>query len=198
MFVLYQYHLDIAWWRHQWKHFPCYWPFVRGIHRLPVNSGHKGQWRGALMFPLICAWISVWVNNRETGDLRRHRSHYDVTIMIARVNTKHWGYWEGFTSDVFISHFDGLSPFCIDKAVRRMLECLRPSGLVQFPRRYVLVTSTLQWRQSGRVSNHQPNDCFLNNSFRRRSKKTSKLRVTGLCEVFSFTGDRWIPRTKGQ
>ena len=37
-----------------WKHFPRYWPFVRGIHRQPVNSPHKGQWRGALMFSLIC------------------------------------------------------------------------------------------------------------------------------------------------
>ena len=32
------------------KHFPCYWPFVRGIHRSPVNSPHKGQWRGVLVF----------------------------------------------------------------------------------------------------------------------------------------------------
>ena len=32
------------------KHFPYHWPFVRGIHRSPVNSHHKGQWRGALMF----------------------------------------------------------------------------------------------------------------------------------------------------
>ena len=39
----------------KWKHFPRYWPFVRGIHRSPVNSLHKGQWRGALMFSLICA-----------------------------------------------------------------------------------------------------------------------------------------------
>ena len=39
----------------KWKHFPRYWPFVRGIHRSPVNSPHKGQWRGALMFYLICA-----------------------------------------------------------------------------------------------------------------------------------------------
>ena len=46
------------------KHFPRYCPFVRGIHRSPVNSPHKGQWRGALMFSLICAWINGWVNNR--------------------------------------------------------------------------------------------------------------------------------------
>ena len=66
----------------KWKHFPRYWPFVRGIHRSPVNSPQKGQWRGALMFSLICAWINDWVNNREAGDLRRHRAHYDVTVMI--------------------------------------------------------------------------------------------------------------------
>ena len=34
----------------KWKHFPRYWQFVRGIHRWPVNSSHKGQWLGALMF----------------------------------------------------------------------------------------------------------------------------------------------------
>ena len=39
----------------KWKHFPRYWRFVRGIHRLPVNSPHKGQWRGVLVFSLICA-----------------------------------------------------------------------------------------------------------------------------------------------
>ena len=47
----------------------------------PVNSPHKGQWRGALMFSLICAWINGWVNNREAVDLRRYRAHYDVTVM---------------------------------------------------------------------------------------------------------------------
>ena len=65
----------------KWKHFPRYWPFVRGIHRSPVNSPHKGQWRGALMFTLICARINDWVNNREAGDLRRYRTHYDVIVM---------------------------------------------------------------------------------------------------------------------
>ena len=61
----------------KWKQFSRYWPFVRGIHRSP----HKGQWRGALMFSLICAWINGWVNNGEAGDLIRHRAHYDVTVM---------------------------------------------------------------------------------------------------------------------
>ena len=61
----------------KWKLFPRNWPFVRGIHRSP----HKGQWRGALMFSLICVWIFGWVNNRVAGDLRRYRTHYDVTVM---------------------------------------------------------------------------------------------------------------------
>ena len=43
---------------------------------------HKGQWRGTLMFSLICAWIIGWINNREAGDLRRHRAHYDVIVMM--------------------------------------------------------------------------------------------------------------------
>ena len=44
---------------------------------------HTGQWRGALMLPVICTWMNSWTNNREVGDLGRHRGHYDVTIMSA-------------------------------------------------------------------------------------------------------------------
>ena len=78
--------LWLSWWRHQMEFFPRYWPFVRGIHRSPVNSPHKGQWRRAL-FSLICTWINGWVNNREAGDLRRHRTHYDVIVMIVATNS---------------------------------------------------------------------------------------------------------------
>ena len=63
----------------KWKHFLRYWPFVRGIHRSPVNSPYKGQWRGTLMFSLICARINR-VNNRQAGDLRRNRAHYDDIV----------------------------------------------------------------------------------------------------------------------
>ena len=69
----------------KWKHFPRNWPFVRKIHRSPVNFPHKGQWRGALMFSLIYVWINDWANNREAGDLRRQHGHYDVIVM-ARKN----------------------------------------------------------------------------------------------------------------
>ena len=77
LMVIAWFHDDVI----KWKHFPLYWPFVRGIHRSPVNSPHKGQWRRALMFTLICARINGWVNNREAGDLRRYNAHYDVIVM---------------------------------------------------------------------------------------------------------------------
>ena len=72
---------EISWWRHQMETFPRNWTFVRGSRRSPVNSPHKGQWRWALMFSLISVWINDWVNNREAGDWRRYRAHYDVIVM---------------------------------------------------------------------------------------------------------------------
>ena len=66
----------------KWKHFSRYWPFVRGIHQSPVDPPHNGQWRGALMLSLIRAWTHGWVNNPDVGDLRNHRAHYDVTLML--------------------------------------------------------------------------------------------------------------------
>ena len=66
----------------KWKQFPRYWPFLRGIYLSPVNSLQKGQSRSALIFSLIYSWINGWVSNREAGDLRRHRIHYDVTVII--------------------------------------------------------------------------------------------------------------------
>ena len=71
------YHDDVI----KWKHFPRNWPFVREIHRSPVNFPHKGQWRGCLLFSLIYARKNDWVNNREAGDLRRQHGHYDVIVM---------------------------------------------------------------------------------------------------------------------
>ena len=66
------------WWRHQMETFFALLALCAGNSPVPVNSPHKGQWRGALMFSLICVWINGWVNNREAGDLRRHRGHYAV------------------------------------------------------------------------------------------------------------------------
>ena len=68
-----------TWWRHQMEVFSALLDICAG--NAPVNSQHKGQWRGALMFSLIGAWLNVWVNTREAGDLRRYRAHYDVIVM---------------------------------------------------------------------------------------------------------------------
>ena len=55
-----------------------------GIHLSPVDSlhPHKDQWRTALMFSLIYVWTNGWANNWDAGDLRRHRTHYDVRVLI--------------------------------------------------------------------------------------------------------------------
>ena len=70
-----------TWWRHQMETFSALLAFCAGNSPVPVNSPHKGQWRGALMFSLIYARINDWVNNRKAGDLRRQRGHYDVIVM---------------------------------------------------------------------------------------------------------------------
>ena len=82
----------------------------------------------------------------------------------------------------------------------------RVTGFDEYPQRAIpTITSVsathspaLQWRHNERhsVSNHQPRDCLFNCLFRRRSKKTSKLRVTGLCEGNSpWTGEFPAQRT---
>ena len=79
------------------EHFPRDWLFMRWIHRSPVNSPHKGQWRGVSIFSLIYAWTNGWVNNRDSGDMRRHRAHYVVNVM-------HWS--DSFVSDRCLIHVD--------------------------------------------------------------------------------------------
>ena len=58
--------------------------------RLWGESLHKGQWRGALMFSLICAWTNGWTSKWGAGDFRRHRAHDDLTVM--DMSSTH--YWE--------------------------------------------------------------------------------------------------------
>ena len=74
-------HVIVSWWRHQMETFSALLALCAGNSPVPVNSPHKGQWRGALMFSLIYAWINDWVNNREAGDLRRQGGHYGVIVM---------------------------------------------------------------------------------------------------------------------
>ena len=82
-----------TWWRHQMETFSALLDICAGNSPVPVNSPHKGQWRGALVFSLICVWINGWVNNRKAGDLRRYRTHYDVSVM--NLFGERW-YWATF------------------------------------------------------------------------------------------------------
>ena len=98
--------LDISWWRHQMETFSALLAVCAENSPVPVNSPHKGQWRGGLMFSLIRTRINGWVNNREAGDLRRHQAHCDVIVMwiawihqdklYKRIKTKlnkQWSFW---------------------------------------------------------------------------------------------------------
>ena len=92
------------WWRHQMETFSALLAICAGNLPVPVNSPHKGQWRGAMMFSLIYPWINDWVSNREAGALRRHRGHYDVIVM-------HWLYslWLFFPVSVVLYATDGMT-----------------------------------------------------------------------------------------
>ena len=101
-------------------------PALWGIHRSPMDSPHKGQWRGAFMFTLICALTHGWTNNGDAGDLRSHRAHYDGTVTLELVERNlshqyiHWyntplliivGEWRISSLNLAITISDnGLSP----------------------------------------------------------------------------------------
>ena len=72
----------------KWKHFPHYWPFVRGIHGhrwIPrTNASDAEFW---FLFDL--RWANSWASNRYAGGLKRYRAHYDVTVMYAQYSPKY-------------------------------------------------------------------------------------------------------------
>ena len=75
---------NVAWWRHQVEKFSVL--LALSAANSPVTcESPVNQWRGALVFSLICAWINGWVNNSKTVDLRCHRAHYDVIVMLQSV-----------------------------------------------------------------------------------------------------------------
>ena len=78
-----RYRESVSWRRHQMETFSALLAICGGNSSGPRWTPlHKGQWRGALMFSLICAWINGWVNNGEAGDLRCYYAHYDFIVMM--------------------------------------------------------------------------------------------------------------------
>ena len=92
-----------TWWRHQMETFSALLGICAGNSPVPVNSPHKGQWREALMFSLICVWINGWANNCKAGDLRRYCAHYDVIVM--RIKIIWWNKEQGMISESLITPF---------------------------------------------------------------------------------------------
>ena len=85
----------------KWNHFPHYWPFMREIHRSPMNSPHKGQWRGALMFFFY---------------LRPNK----------RLSKQSWGWWFETPSCPLWSHCnvgDGINPDVYPHTKRIRCQC---------------------------------------------------------------------------
>ena len=69
-------------WGARWRQDLYYWPFVRGIHRLPVDSLTKDQKRGDLVIYFMLVWTSWWTNTRATT----WRSGY-VSAMLSKIET---------------------------------------------------------------------------------------------------------------
>ena len=80
--------LLIPWWSHQMETFSALLALCDRISPFIGELPSQSQWRGALMFSLNCAGTNSWVNNRDGGDLKRHRAHYDVTIIKLLWNTR--------------------------------------------------------------------------------------------------------------
>ena len=95
--------------------------------------------RGALMLTLICVWINDWVNNREAGDLRRYRTHYDVIVIT-------WWYYTISCRAVYESIFVG----CIDCFQWNMsfvlVFCLMSLFSLNFQVAMTIITVEWRWK----------------------------------------------------
>ena len=112
--------------------------FVWGIHRWPVTSPHKGQWRGALRFSLVCVWINGWTNNREAGDLRPLRSLWRHCNVWTKQNKGQQTHEPSLSRMLYIPHrfqstWSGIV-FCMRQAKER--------------RRYIVTSFLIDWAHS--------------------------------------------------
>ena len=171
--------------------FPRYWQFVRGIHRPPVTSPHKGQWRRALMFSLICAWINSWANSREASDLRPNRTDYDTTAIMLYM---FWNLCEQQRCCISERHYVHFE---------RTISCATKDKnfvtITIYPFRWcchfdeIAITGCTGSCQKDNIQ------CSHWWKFHQNDMMTSSngniFRVTGPLRG-EFTGHRWIPRTK--
>ena len=140
------------------------------------------------MFSLIWAWTNGWAN---AGDLRCHGADHYFAVMIQEDVLL---YVDIFDTIFYFWKLYQINPLKLD--TKHLISLWWPYLMDHFTLRSFnetiqwlpcfhcdYVPLRLRWRHNRRdgVSNHQPHHCLLNRLIRRRSKKTSKLRVTGLC-----------------
>ena len=140
---------------------------------------------------MLCCNEPLYFDTKYQLHLRRIRVHYDVIVMIISLQA-----FQGLTQMVirFINGTIMLKQRCDViltllwryEHVTCLLGCTIHTPEVNGPSpeaHGAMMTPSLRWRHNDHagVSNHQPPGCLLNRLFRRKSKKTSKLRVTGLC-----------------
>ena len=195
--TLRSFHDDVIKWN-----FPRYGPFVRGIHRSPVNSPHKGQWRGALIFSSICAWINGWENNRKAGDLRHMRAHYDVIVMfrwfmnvivfhLSRRLFCHHLYIPPDSRYASITFWWFMNDIVLH--LKRRLFCHHFSRPIMNSVTGPILPVCIEDTDATARGNCKPRTVL--NMFMMTSSNGNIFRVTG--HLFGeFTGHRWIPRTK--
>ena len=129
--------IKMSWWRHQMGTFSALLAPWAGNSPVTGEFRHKGQWHGALVFSLVCAWTNGWINNRDAGDLRRQCAHYDVTVMpwlqmtfYLRMNKpmskQSWGWWFETPSRSLWRHCNGdaLQCMCTERGVQHCLEMI--------------------------------------------------------------------------
>ena len=71
----------MPWWRHKWRHFPRYWPFVRGTTGHRWIPQQRPVTRNFDVFLDLCLNTNGWANNWEAGDLRGHSPYCGVTVI---------------------------------------------------------------------------------------------------------------------
>ena len=124
----------------------------------PVDFSDKGQWRGALMFSLTCAWTNGWANNRDADELIRHCAHYDVTIMcptylrLSPANQREEHNWLTY---LFLGPANQRGEYNWRDAVRTQSSTAAVRTTIQHNSRYIsrhLAQKILQWKENSNCS----------------------------------------------
>ena len=214
-----------SWWRHQMETFSALLAISAG------NSSVTGEFpaqrpvtRSFDVFFVICARINSWVNNGEAGNLRHHRTNYDVIVMgnIDRSPAERIVYTNArLTKCIYLLNCVSLYTVmvCVAKqnawCVLHVFSTIHNIGVCYSKTSYYskyqmgihendtsiffqirelryIYCAIYAWNirntfqccrnESDGVSNYHRLECLLNRLFRGRSKKTSKFRVTGICE----------------